>query len=87
MFLQNLLFLETDKKADTESFLSSWGLSSLSNAVTVKGLELVSEGIDALEMIGKKTMNVIADGDPGLRSKRNIFQKSTLSQVCRLRRV
>lgn len=76
------VFLEADVEVEFESFLSSWGFSSLSNAVQTKGLELVTEGIDALEMIGKKTMNVITEGDPGLRSKRNMFQKPTLSQVC-----
>lgn len=34
------------------------------------GIELVSGGLDALEFIGKKTMNVLAEGDPGLRQKR-----------------
>lgn len=66
----------------SESFFSSWGLASLSNAVTSKGIELVSEGIDALETIGKKTMDVISEGDPGFRVKRDIFKKPSLSQVC-----
>ena len=54
----------------------------MSNAVTSKGIELVSEGIDALETIGKKTMDVISEGDPGFRVKRDIFKKPSLSQVC-----
>jgi hypothetical protein len=65
-----------------ESFFTSWGLTSLSNAVTSKGLELVSDGIDALETIGKKTMDVISEGDPGFRAKREMFKKPSLSQVC-----
>ena len=64
-----------------ESFFSSWGLTSLSNAVTSKGLQMVSEGIDALETIGKKTMDVISEGDPGFREKRGMFNKPSLSQV------
>ena len=54
----------------------------MSNAVTSKGLELVSDGIDALETIGKKTMDVISEGDPGFRVKREMFMKPSLSQVC-----
>ena len=57
-------------------------MASLSNAVTSKGIELVSEGIDALETIGKRTMDVISEGDPGFRVKRDIFKKPSLSQVC-----
>ena len=50
------------------------------------GIELVSGGLDALEFIGKKTMNVIAEGDPGLRHKREQLagKGPSLSQVqCR----
>lgn len=42
---------------------------------------MVSEGIDALETIGKKTMDVISEGDPGFRVKRDMFKKASLSQV------
>ncbi|KAK3696723.1 hypothetical protein QZH41_013084, partial [Actinostola sp. cb2023] len=53
------------------SFLS--GLSSV-----------VSEGLGALEYIGKKTMDVISEGDPGLRNKRQFMSKGpTLSQMLR----
>lgn len=34
------------------------------------GIELVSGGLGALEFIGKKTMTVLSEGDPGLRQKR-----------------
>ena len=47
------------------------------------GIELVSGGLDALEFIGKKTMNVLAEGDPGLRQKREKLagKGPSLSQV------
>lgn len=43
---------------------------------------MVTEGIGALETIGKKTMDVISEGDPGFRVKRDMFKKPSLSQVC-----
>ena len=47
------------------------------------GKELMSGGLDALEFIGKKTMNVLAEGDPGLRQKREKLagKGPSLSQV------
>ena len=56
-------------------------MTSLSNAVTSKGLELVSEGIDALETIGKKTMDVISEGDPEFRVKRVMFKAAVSSSA------
>ena len=51
--------------------------------VQTTGKELVSGGLDALEFIGKKTMGVLAEGDPGLRQKRKTLAGSgpSLSQV------
>lgn len=45
---------------------------------------VVSGGLEALEYIGKKTMDVISDGDPGLRNRREqlMAKGPTLSQVC-----
>ena len=43
------------------------------------GKDLVSGGLDALEFIGKKTMNVLAEGDPGLRQKREQLAGKGLS--------
>ena len=48
------------------------------------GQDLVAGGIDALEYLGKKTVDIISEGDPGLRSKRgNMFSsnKTSLSTV------
>lgn len=43
----------------------------------------MSGGLDALEFIGKKTMDVLAEGDPGLRQKREKLtgKGPSLSQV------
>lgn len=39
-------------------------------------------GLDTLELIGKKTIDIITEGDPGLRKKRSAFSEyTTLSQV------
>lgn len=44
-------------------------------------------GLDTLEAIGKKTMEVLQDGDPGLKKKRAFFmneiEKPNLSQILR----
>lgn len=50
------------------------------------GKELMSGGLDALEFIGKKTMDVLAEGDPGLRQKREKLtgKGASLSQVSRI---
>lgn len=66
-----------------ESFFSGFGVSSLTSVVQSTGKELMSGGLDALEFIGKKTMNVLAEGDPGLRQKREKLagKGPSLSQV------
>ena len=50
------------------------------------GKELMSGGLDALEFLGKKTMDVLAEGDPGLRQKREKLtgKGPSLSQVLRI---
>ncbi|EDO49592.1 predicted protein, partial [Nematostella vectensis] len=48
--------------------------------------QLVTDGLEALEFIGKKTMDVISDGDPGLRKKREALSAGNgpnLSQMLR----
>ncbi|KAF5894432.1 protein FAM, partial [Clarias magur] len=64
---------------------SSMGmLSSLSSVVQSTSKTVISGGLDALEFIGKKTMDVIAEGDPGFkRTKGLVNRTSTLSQVLR----
>ncbi|XP_062262187.1 protein FAM114A2 [Platichthys flesus] len=58
--------------------------SSLTSVVQSTGKTMISGGLDALEFIGKKTMDVIAEGDPGFKKTKGLrFQNSTLSQVLR----
>ncbi|XP_023582363.1 protein FAM114A2 isoform X2 [Trichechus manatus latirostris] len=63
----------------------SFGLfSTISTAVQSTGKSVISGGLDALEFIGKKTMDVIAEGDPGFKKTKGLMNRnSTLSQVLR----
>lgn len=49
------------------------------------GEMIVASGLNTLETLGKKTMDVLQEGDPGLKKKRALFSrepdKPTLSQV------
>jgi len=51
------------------------------------GSKVMTGGLDTLEAIGKKTMEVLQEGDPGLKKKRAFFmnepEKPNLSQVLR----
>uniref|UniRef100_A0A8C4ZFE1 Family with sequence similarity 114 member A2 n=1 Tax=Gadus morhua TaxID=8049 RepID=A0A8C4ZFE1_GADMO len=59
-------------------------LSSLSSVVQRSSKTVLSGGLDALEFLGKKTMDVIAEGDPGFRKTKGLMiRPSTLSQVLR----
>lgn len=50
------------------------------------GSDLVSGGIGALEFIGKKTVDMLSEGDPGLRTKRDLLAgKNTNSLSATLR--
>lgn len=52
--------------------------------VHVQGKTVITGGLDALEFIGKKTMDVIAEGDPGFKKTKGLMiRNSTLSQVGR----
>ncbi|XP_043077981.1 protein FAM114A2 isoform X2 [Puntigrus tetrazona] len=64
---------------------SSMGmLSSLTTVVQSTSKTVISGGLDALEFIGKKTMDVIAEGDPGFKKTKGLMNRnSTLSQVLR----
>nr|XP_055036736.1 protein FAM114A2 [Misgurnus anguillicaudatus] len=59
-------------------------ISSLTNVVQSTGKTVISGGLDALEFIGKKTMDVIAEGDPGFKKTKGLINRNTtLSQVLR----
>ncbi|XP_066594207.1 protein FAM114A2 [Prorops nasuta] len=74
-----------------EESQSSFGFGSLLSEVTklveTTGSKVVTGGLDTLEAIGKKTMEVLQEGDPGLKKKRAFFlnegDKPILSQVLR----
>ncbi|KAM4053333.1 protein NOXP20 isoform 2-T2 [Anomaloglossus baeobatrachus] len=58
--------------------------SALTNAVQSTGKSVLSGGLDALEFIGKKTMNVLAESDPGFKKTKTLMQKTaSLSQMLR----
>ncbi|XP_073477247.1 protein FAM114A2 [Aquarana catesbeiana] len=74
------------KEGETSSPISgAFGfLSSISTAVQSTGKTVISGGLDALEFIGKKTMDVIAEGDPGFKKTKGLMHRNTtLSHVLR----
>ncbi|XP_013171735.1 PREDICTED: protein FAM114A2 isoform X2 [Papilio xuthus] len=63
-------------------------LSGVTKFVETTGTKVLAGGLDTLETIGKKTMEVLQDGDPGLAKKRAMLgldsaDKPVLSQVLR----
>lgn len=68
---------------DTNYFLSN--VSQITKIVENTGSKLINGGLDTLETVGKKTLEVLQEGDPGLRKKRALFfpnsEKINLSQV------
>ncbi|XP_061833025.1 protein NOXP20 [Nerophis lumbriciformis] len=56
--------------------------SAISNVVQNTGKSVISGGLDALEFIGKKTMTVLAESDPGFKKTKTLMQKTaSLSQM------
>lgn len=48
----------------------------------VQGKSVLTGGLDALEFIGKKTMNVLAESDPGFKKTKILMERTvSLSQV------
>ncbi|NXU47281.1 NXP20 protein, partial [Turnix velox] len=59
-------------------------LSAITNAVQSTGKSVLSGGLDALEFIGKKTMNVLAESDPGFKRTKTLMARTvSLSQLLR----
>ncbi|NP_001385965.1 protein NOXP20 isoform X1 [Rattus norvegicus] len=59
-------------------------LSALTNAVQNTGKSVLTGGLDALEFIGKKTMNVLAESDPGFKRTKTLMERTvSLSQMLR----
>lgn len=63
------------------------GVSNITKFVENTGTKVISGGLETLENIGKKTMEVLQEGDPGLKKKRAFLkleqEKPILSQVLR----
>ncbi|XP_063927885.1 protein FAM114A2 [Zophobas morio] len=63
------------------------GVSHLTKLVETTSTKVISGGLDTLETIGKKTMEVLQEGDPGLKKKRAFLKidqdKPVLSQLLR----
>ncbi|XP_031732131.1 protein NOXP20 isoform X1 [Anarrhichthys ocellatus] len=58
--------------------------STITHAMQNTGKSVISGGLDALEFIGKKTMIVLAETDPGFRKTKTLMQKTaSLSQMLR----
>ncbi|KAL6032115.1 hypothetical protein STEG23_011070, partial [Scotinomys teguina] len=56
-------------------------LSALTHVVQNTGKSVLSGGLDALEFIGKKTMNVLAESDPGFKRTKTLMERTvSLSQ-------
>nr|XP_056716211.1 protein FAM114A2 isoform X2 [Euleptes europaea] len=81
--------ITSDCKGDAEnpspSSSGAFGMfSTISAAVQNTGKTVISGSLDALEFIGKKTMDVIAEGDPGFKKTKGLMNRnSTLSQILR----
>ncbi|XP_069351382.1 protein NOXP20 [Eulemur rufifrons] len=59
-------------------------LSAITNVVQNTGKSVLAGGLDALEFIGKKTMNVLAESDPGFKRTKTLMERTvSLSQMLR----
>ncbi|XP_075423989.1 protein NOXP20 isoform X2 [Ascaphus truei] len=59
-------------------------LSTITNVVQNTGKTVLTGGLGALEFIGKKTMNVLAESDPGFKRTKILMQRTvSLSQMLR----
>ncbi|XP_073419102.1 protein NOXP20 isoform X1 [Dendrobates tinctorius] len=75
---------KSDSTEPTSPTASRGVFSALTNAVQNTGKSVLSGGLDALEFIGKKTMNVLAESDPGFKKTKTLMQKTaSLSQMLR----
>lgn len=60
------------------------GVTSLTKVIENTGTKVIMGGLDTLELIGKKTIDILTEGDPGLRKKRAALSEGmTLSQILR----
>lgn len=63
------------------------GVTNITKFVESTSTKMIAGGLDTLETIGKKTMEVLQEGDPGLKKKRAFLkldqEKPILSQILR----
>lgn len=63
------------------------GVSQITKIVETTGTKVINSGLVTLETIGKKTAEILQEGDPGLKKKRAFLQisqdKPVLSQLLR----
>lgn len=74
--------------SDTRRDETSMLLGNLMSGVSQIGNRVISGGLDTLEGIGKKTMTMLQENDPGLLNKRKMFgmmdkETPVLSQILR----
>ncbi|XP_049428645.1 protein NOXP20 isoform X1 [Epinephelus fuscoguttatus] len=78
---------ETDLSSSGESPVNAAApgrgvFSTITHAVQNTGKSVITGGLDALEFIGKKTMTVLAESDPGFKKTKTLMQKTaSLSQM------
>lgn len=84
---------ERDSKENSSSFVFGnlgnlvSGVTNITKFVESTSTKVIAGGLDTLETIGKKTMEVLQEGDPGLKKKRAFLKldqdKPILSQILR----
>lgn len=83
---------EESKEDETPNIkfgLGNWvsGVTQITKFVETTGTKVITGGLDTLETIGKKTMEVLQEGDPGLKKKRAFLKlepdKPVLSYILR----
>ncbi|KAL7841195.1 hypothetical protein SRHO_G00248860 [Serrasalmus rhombeus] len=73
---------QTDGSVAQSSSAPRGVLSSITSAVQNTGKSVLTGGLDALEFIGKKTMTVLAESDPGFKKTKILMERTvSLSQV------
>ncbi|XP_061763061.1 protein NOXP20 isoform X2 [Nerophis ophidion] len=74
--------VESVEPGGTDEAANRGVFSAISNVVQNTGKSVISGGLDALEFIGKKTMTVLAESDPGFKKTKTLMQKTaSLSQM------
>lgn len=90
---QSTVNVETDNLGNPVGYVFSnfgslvSGVSNITKFVESTSTKVISGGLETLETIGKKTFEVLQEGDPGLKKKRAFLkleqEKPILSQVLR----